>query len=100
MGYPIASSFLCPFAIITTLANLPITQPNLKRHSDEARNTDPPTVADSRGAKRELPIFQGHRVADLRERVHVHQSTEQAFPEHDRKDDVHVGQEVVERVGG
>lgn len=71
-----------------------IAQPNFNDHAEEPSNADATRVADSRRPKGKLTVLLGNAVADFCKGVYIHQAAQQPFPENNRKDDVHVRDEV------
>ena len=88
------------FAVVSSLANLPIAKPDLKSHADEPSNTDTAGVADRGSSQRELAVFRRHPIRDLSKCVDVYQSTEQTFPKDDGEDEPHVRYKVEKGVCG
>ena len=82
------------------MINLITTQCNLQRHADEPGNAYAPGITNRSRTEREFPVFAGHRVQDLRKRIHIHQTAQQAFPEYDEEYEINVGYEVEDRVEG
>lgn len=73
------------------MADLPLTKPNLHRHAQEPRDTDPATITDRRRPETKLPLLEGHILHDLGKGIHVDRSPQQPLPENHRKDDIHRG---------
>lgn len=80
------------------MSNLPVTQPYLHSHADESSEADTGTVSHGRRAKAELALCDRHIFYNLGKGVHVHGTTEQAFPEDDEEDNVDGRDEVEQGV--
>lgn len=76
------------------MSHLPPTQAHLQRHRNKPSNTNPPTITNRHRTQTELPLLPLHPIADLRKRIHIHRTAQQALPEHNRKNDPHARYDV------
>jgi hypothetical protein len=76
------------------MVDLPIAQPYLKGHAQEARQTNPPRVANTCGSKAEFSIYLRHVICDFRKRANIYKPTKQPFPKNDHANNVEVWNEI------